>query len=408
MSLNIDGIRDAARLLEGKVLRTPSIRSTVFSEASGADVWLKLENLQHTSSFKPRGALVRLLAMNDAARQNGVVAASAGNHAQGVAFHAQALDINATIVMPQETPFTKILSTEKWGATVVLEGTDLSEAENRAVEISTDENRSFIHPYDDEDIIRGQGTVGLEFGTDVPDLDAVIIPIGGGGLFAGAGTALKALNPEIEIFGVEAAAYPSMSEAVSGGTISSGGVTVAEGIAVKRPGKLTRPIVEALMTEIFTVGESELELAVKNYLTEQKLVVEGAGAASLAALLQNKDRFADRKVGLIVSGGNIDSRLLSSILVRGLAREGRVVRLRVSIADEPGALATIANEIGKKRGNIIEVLHQRMFYDMPVKGTELDFVIETVNKDHVDELIETLRGLGHQTRLLSSTSEDDT
>ncbi|MBT4703426.1 MAG: pyridoxal-phosphate dependent enzyme [Rhodospirillaceae bacterium] len=242
MSINIDGIRDAARLLEGKILRTPSIQSPVFSEASGADVWLKLENLQHTSSFKPRGALVRLLALDDAARQNGVVAASAGNHAQGVAFHAQALGINATIVMPQETPFTKILSTEKWGATVVLDGADLSETENRAIKIATEENRTFIHPYDDEDIIRGQGTVGLEFGTDVPDLDAVIIPIGGGGLFAGAGTALKALIPEIEIFGVEAAAYPSMSEAVSGGDHPSGGVTVAEGIAVKRPGSGISPM----------------------------------------------------------------------------------------------------------------------------------------------------------------------
>jgi threonine dehydratase len=407
VSIDIKGIRDAAKLLEGKVLRTPSIPSPVFSEASGADVWLKLENLQHTSSFKPRGALIRLLVLDETACQNGVVAASAGNHAQGVAYHAQALGINATIVMPQETPFTKILRTEKWGAKVVLDGTDLSESENRAIEIAAQENRTFIHPYDDEDIIRGQGTVGLEFGTDVPDLDAIIIPIGGGGLFAGAGTALKALIPGIEIFGVEAAAYPSMSEAVSGGDKPSGGATVAEGIAVKRPGKLTRPIVEALMSEIFTVGESELELAVKNYLTEQKIVVEGAGAAPLAALLQNKERFAGRKVGLIVSGGNIDSRLLSSILVRGLAREGRVVRLRVSIADEPGALATIANEIGKKRGNIIEVMHQRMFYDMPVKGTELDFVIETVNKEHVDELIETLQELGHQTRLLSSTSEDD-
>jgi threonine dehydratase len=344
---------------------------------------------------------VRLLVLDKAARQNGVIAASAGNH-------AQALGINATIVMPQETPFTKILRIEKWGAKVVLEGSDLSEAENRAIKIAAEENRTFIHPYDDADIIRGQGTVGLEFGTGVPNLDAVIMPIGGGGLFAGAGTALKALNQDIEIFGVEAAAYPPMSEAVSGGDKPSGGVTVAEGIAVKRPGKLTRPIVKNLMSEIFTVGESELELAVKKYLTEQKIVVEGARAASLAAFLLNKEKFSGRKVGLIVSGGNIDSRLLSSILVRGLAREGRVVRLRVSIADEPGALATIANEIGKKRGNIIEVMHQRMFYDMPVKGTELDFVIEIVNKEHIDELIETLRGLGHQTRLLSSTSEDDT
>lgn len=351
--------------------------------------------------------MVLLLSLDETKRKNGVVAASAGNHAQGVAYHAQALGINATIVMPKETPFTKILRTEKWGAKVVLDGSDLSDAENRATKIAAAENRTFIHPYDDEDVIRGQGTVGLEFGTDVPDLDAVIIPIGGGGLFAGAGTALKALNPGIELFGVEAEGYASISGAITGGSQPAGGVTVAEGIAVKRPGDLTCPIVETLVSEIFSVSESEIELAVKTYLTEQKLVVEGAGGASLAALLQNKARFTGRKVGLIVSGGNIDSRLLSSILVRGLARERRVVRLQVSITDEPGALATIANEIGKKRGNIIEVMHQRMFYDMPVKGTELEFVIETVNKEHVDELIETLRGLGHQTRLLSSTSEDE-
>lgn len=406
MAVTLDHIRAAAALIEDHILKTPALRSHGLSEMSGADVVLKLENLQHTSSFKPRGALVKLLSLSEADKKAGVVAASAGNHAQGVAFHARNLGIPATIYMPKRTSFTKVQRTESYGADVVLEGDSLSDAGDLAQGFATANTRQYIHPYNDEKIITGQGTVGLELMQQFPDLDVLIIPIGGGGLIAGCAIAAKAINPDIEIIGVEAQLYPSMKVAIDGLPDTCGGQTVAEGIAVKAPGSLTRPIIEELVSDILLVGEQGLENAVQIYLEAQRLVVEGAGAASLAALLDHRERFEGKKVGLIVSGGNMDSRLLSSILMRGLARQGRLARLRIAINDAPGVLATVSGLIGDNGGNIIEVYHHRMFYDIPVKLAEIDVVIETQNISHVESIIEKLGEAGFQTRLLGGTSVD--
>lgn len=407
MTVTIDDIRAAADLIEGRVLRTPSFRSEPLSVISGAHVVLKLENLQYTSSFKPRGALVKLLSLSDGEKKAGVVAASAGNHAQGVAFHAQNLGIPATIYMPVGTPFTKVGRTESMGADVVLEGEGLKEARENAQVFADTNNKIFIHPYDDEKIIAGQGTVGLEMLTDHPDLDCLLLPIGGGGLMAGSAIAAKALKPDIEIIGVEASAYPSMKCAINGQADTSGGQTIAEGIAVKVPGELTRPIIERLISDVLLVEESELENAVQTYIETQRLIVEGAGAATLAALLGNKERFKGRKVGLVVSGGNIDSRLLSSILMRGLVREGRLVRLRIGITDAPGVLAKVTGLIGECGGNIVEVYHQRLFQDIPVKLADVDVVIETLDARHVAQIIAGLENSGFRTRQLGGMSMDN-
>jgi len=407
MTVTIDDIRAAADLIEGRVLRTPSFRSEPLSVISGAHVVLKLENLQYTSSFKPRGALVKLLSLSDGEKKAGVVAASAGNHAQGVAFHAQNLGIPATIYMPVGTPFTKVGRTESMGADVVLEGEGLKEARENAQVFADTNNKIFIHPYDDEKIIAGQGTVGLEMLTDHPDLDCLLLPIGGGGLMAGSAIAAKALKPDIEIIGVEASAYPSMKCAINGQADTSGGQTIAEGIAVKVPGELTRPIIEKLISDVLLVEESELENAVQTYIETQRLIVEGAGAATLAALLGNKERFKGRKVGLVVSGGNIDSRLLSSILMRGLVREGRLVRLRIGITDAPGVLAKVTGLIGECGGNIVEVYHQRLFQDIPVKLADVDVVIETLDARHVAQIIAGLENSGFRTRQLGGMSMDN-
>ncbi len=407
MTVTIDDIRAAADLIEGRVLRTPSFRSEPLSVISGAHVVLKLENLQYTSSFKPRGALVKLLSLSDGEKKAGVVAASAGNHAQGVAFHAQNLGIPATIYMPVGTPFTKVGRTESMGADVVLEGEGLKEARENAQVFADTNNKIFIHPYDDEKIIAGQGTVGLEMLTDHPDLDCLLLPIGGGGLMAGSAIAAKALKPDIEIIGVEASAYPSMKCAINGQADTSGGQTIAEGIAVKVPGELTRPIIERLISDVLLVEESELENAVQTYIETQRLIVEGAGAATLAALLGNKERFKGRRVGLVVSGGNIDSRLLSSILMRGLVREGRLVRLRIGITDAPGVLAKVTGLIGECGGNIVEVYHQRLFQDIPVKLADVDVVIETLDARHVAQIIAGLENSGFRTRQLGGMSMDN-
>jgi len=405
-SVTFDDIRIAAEQIEGRVLETPAIASAALSDMSGAEVVLKLENLQHTSSFKPRGALVKLLSLSDAEQKAGVVAASAGNHAQGVAFHARDLGIPATIYMPVGTPFTKVRRTESLGAEVVLEGVGLKETREYAQAFADGQGKQFVHPYDDENIVAGQGTVGLELVGAHPDIEVLFIPIGGGGLIAGSAIAAKALNPDIEIIGVEAALYPSMKGAIDGVSDVSGGQTVAEGIAVKVPGALTRPIIEELVSDIVLVDETALEHAVQTYIEVQRLVVEGAGAASLAALLDNRERFQGRKVGLIVSGGNIDSRLLSSILMRGLMRDGRLVRLRIGINDQPGVLAKVTGLIGGCGGNIVEVYHQRMFYDVPVKLAEVDVVIETLDDGHVAEIVSCLKEAGFPTRRLGGLSVD--
>lgn len=409
MTVTFDDIQRAAELIEGKVTRTPSLPSPVLSELAGADITLKLENLQVTGSFKPRGAYVKLAGLTDKEKKAGIAAASAGNHAQGVAFHARNLGVPATITMPEGTPFTKVGRTEALGAKVVLSGVGLAEAREAALSQAEAGGLVFVHPYDDEKIIAGQGTVGLELLSDCPDLEVMIVPIGGGGLMAGAAVAAKALKPDIEIIGVEAALYPSMSEALKGGAPGarrpeSQGQTIAEGIAVKVPGELTKPVIAELVDDIILVDEQALELATQTYIEIQRLVAEGAGAASLAAVLEAPDRFKGRKVGLVVSGGNIDSRLLSSILMRGLVREGRMVRLRVEITDAPGVLSKVAGLIGDSGGNIIEVYHQRLFYDVPVKQAEVDVVIETVDAGHVRKIMEKLEKAGFPVRLLGATS----
>ncbi|MGE4562462.1 MAG: threonine ammonia-lyase [Rhodospirillales bacterium] len=404
MSITIDNIRSAADALAGQVLRTPSIDSRVLSDLCGTEIVLKLENMQITGSFKPRGAYMKLTSLSDDERTAGVVAASAGNHAQGVAYHAHRLGIPATVYMPEATPFTKIARTESLGAHVELCGKTLAEARQFAMEIVERKDMIFVHPYDDELVVTGQGTVGLELLSDVPDLDAMVVPIGGGGVMAGSAIAAKALVPYIDMIGVEASAFPSMSQALKGEKLESGGATIADGIAVKEPGTVTRPIIEELISDILIVDETALENAVQVFIERQRLVVEGAGAAGLAAVLDNPERFKGMKTGIIVTGGNIDSRILSSILMRGLVREGQLVRLRVHITDAPGVLSTVAGLIGACGGNIIEVYHHRLFRDVPVKEADVDVVVETLDVEHVREITEKLTQAGFGVRLLGDTS----
>ena len=406
LPIGVDDIYAAAETIKGRVVRTPAIVSDKISEISGAHVVLKLENMQHTGSFKPRGALTKLLSLKSEGEISGVIAASAGNHAQGVAYHARALGIPATIVMPVGTPFTKVARTEALGAKAVLYGEGLAESRDHAIKIAKKKSLSFIHPYDDASIISGQGTIGLEMLEDFPDLDALIVPIGGGGLISGIAIAAKAINPDIKIYGVEAELYPGMSNILKGIEPSGGGQTIAEGIAVKAPGELNRTIAAQLVDDVFLVNETELELAIQMYLETQRIVTEGAGAASLAALISNREIFKGLKVGLVVSGGNIDSRVLASALMRGLVREGRLVRLRIKITDQPGVLAKVSGLIGKEGANIIEVYHQRLFYDLPIKEADMDVVVETMDIKHVERLIAALNKAGFPTRLMGSRSAD--
>jgi threonine dehydratase len=404
LSVAFEDIRAAAAAIAGAVLRTPAVRAPALSELVGGDIVLKLETLHPTGSFKERGALTKLLSLDAAQRRAGIIAMSAGNHAQGVAYHARRLGIPATIVMPADTPFTKVERTEAYGARVVLRGAGLAEARGAADEIARAQDLSVVHPYDDAKVIAGQGTVALELLADHPDLDAIIVPVGGGGLVAGIAVAAKTIKPAIEIIGVQCALYAAMLHALGRGPAPSGGTTLAEGIAVKEPGALTTTIVAALVDDIVLADEDALERAVATLLDVEKLVVEGAGAAPLAALLAAPARFSGKRVGLVLSGGNIDARLLASILQRQLVRAGRLVRLRIEISDLPGALAKIAGIIGENGGNIIEIYHQRLFQDVSVKLAEVDAVLETRNPRHVGELIASLAAAGFPTRLLSSTA----
>lgn len=400
MTVTIDHIRAAATLMDGKIIKTPTAHSRTLSEITGAHVILKLENLQYTGSFKDRGALIKLLSLSDDEKRAGVIAMSAGNHAQAVAYHCQRLGIAATIVMPKGTPQVKAENTERFGAKVIFEGETIDESAIRVRAIAKQEGLILVHPYDDEKVIAGQGTVALEMLEAVPDLDMLVVPIGGGGLIAGNAIAAKAIKPDIEIIGVEAALYPSMKQAITNQPATSSGRTIAEGIAVKTVGKLTRPVVEALVSDVLSVDEKNLEYAVQLLLSIEKTVVEGAGAASLAALLTYPERFAGRKVGLIVTGGNIDLRLLSSVILRGLVREGRIVRMRIDISDIPGTLARIATIIGDADANIIEVFHQRTFSGLPAKNAELDVVLETRGAKHVQEIMEKLASFDFHCTLL--------
>ena len=405
--VTIADIRAAARALDGVIVKTPLVRAARLSGRLGAEVFLKLESLQFTGSFKDRGAFIKLSRLSAAQRKAGVIAASAGNHAQGVAYHARALSIRAVIVMPEATPFSKIERTRALGAEIVLEGASVGEAADYATARAGQDTLTFVHPYDDAAIIAGQGTIALEMLAAEPGLEALIVPVGGGGLICGNAIAAKAVKPEIEVFGVEAAAFASMSQALKGQPIEAGGSTLAEGIAIARPGALTRPVVAALVEEMLVVDEDQIERAVETLVIAEKLLAEGAGAAPLAALEANRERFEGRKVGLIVSGGNIDSRVLSSILLRGLVRDGRMVRIRVEILDQPGALNAVSGLIAETGGNIIEVSHRRLFSDVPIKYAELDLMIETRNAAHGDEIMDRIAKAGFAVRALSSRAAGD-
>jgi threonine dehydratase len=404
MTVTIKDIRAAAAAMDGLVVRTPLVYSKTLSDITGSELYLKLENLQYTASFKERGALNRLTALNDAERAAGVIALSAGNHAQAVAYHANRLGIEAVIVMPDNTPFIKVSNTSKLGARVELHGDSLNEASEFAHSLADEKGYVFIHPYDDELIMAGQGTLALEMLDQNPELDVLVVPIGGGGLIAGCAIAAKAVRPEIEIIGVEAALYPSMKEAIEGAPATAQGHTIAEGIAVKSPGALTRPIIEKLVSEILLVSEGAIEQAVHLIAEIEKLVSEGAGASPLAAVIEHRDQFAGKRVGLVISGGNIDSRLLASVLMRGLVRSGRLVRIRIEATDLPGSLARVTGLIGEHGGNIIEVDHERWYYDVPVRFTELDLLIETRDADNARDIVRVLIDEGFPTRLLSGAA----
>jgi threonine dehydratase len=383
-------IEAARRTIAGQVLHTPMLPAPKLSALTGAELWVKYENLQVTNSFKERGAVTKLSALTADERARGVIAMSAGNHAQAVAYHAQRLGIPATIVMPVTTPFVKVAATEACGATVVLHGETIAESQVQAEAIAAERKLVWVHPYDDAHVIAGQGTVALEMLEVAPDLDVLVIPIGGGGLISGNAIAARGIKPAIEIVGVECVLYPSMWNAVKGGVRAIGGPTLAEGIAVKNVGALTLPIVQSLVSDMLLVEEAHLERAVNAFLTLQKTMAEGAGAAGLAALFAEPERFRGRKVGLIVTGGNIDPRILASIMVRELERENRIVSFRLTIPDRPGVLGVIATRLGQLGANILEVDHRRLFLDVPAKGAKLDVTFETRDAAHADDIFGAL------------------
>jgi threonine dehydratase len=395
LTVTIADIESARRVIKGAVLRTPMLPAPRLSALTGADVYVKYENLQVTNSFKDRGALNKLASLSEAERRRGVIAMSAGNHAQSVAYHAARLGIPATIVMPVTTPFVKVAATRSHGARVVLDGESVAEAQARCERMQAERGYVLVHPYDDERIIAGQGTIALEMLEEVPDLDCIVVPVGGGGLIAGNAIAARARKPDIQIIGAEAALYPSVWNALKGGARPIGGPTLAEGIAVKNVGTLTLPVIRDLVADIVLVSEAQLERAVNAYLTLQKTMAEGAGAAGLAALLAEPDRFAGKKVGLILCGGNIDPRILASIMVRELERETRIVSFRLTIPDRPGVLGTIASRLGELGANILEVEHRRLFLDVPAKGAKLDVTIETRDAAHADEIMKALATDGY-------------
>ena len=393
---NLADIQAAAARIAGAVVHTPTLRSRTLSDITGADIWLKFENLQFTAAYKERGALNKLLALDEAERARGVVAASAGNHAQAVAYHGKRLGIPVTIVMPISTPTMKVTQTEGHGATVILHGERFDDAHAHAKELETEQGLVFVHPFDDPAVIAGAGTIALEMLAAVPDLDMLVIPIGGGGLISGISTAAKAINPAIEIIGVEAELYPSMKNVVEGGHGAIGGDTLAEGIAVKVPGELTRQIIAANVNRIDLVAEKDIEHAVALLVGIEKTVVEGAGAAGLAAILAEPGRYQGRKVGTVLCGGNIDTHLLANVLVRELVRCGRIARLRIAAQDRPGALAAITATFHKCGVNIIEVQHQRIFTRLPAKDTVIEVECEARDAVAIEQLVGALEAAGFE------------
>lgn len=396
LPVTVDDILAARARISGSIVRTPTLISRTLSEMVGATVYLKFENLQFTAAYKERGALNRLSLLDAAARAKGVIAASAGNHAQGLAYHGARLGVPVTIVMPTTTPTVKVMQTEGHGATVVLHGEKFDDAYAHARTLEKERGLTFVHPFDEPDIIAGQGTIALEMLEDAPDIDTLVIPIGGGGLFSGMGTAARAMKPDMRLIGVQAELYPSMYGLVKGEDLACDGDTLAEGIAVKQPGLLTRLFVERLADDIVLVNERSLEQAVSLLLQIEKTVVEGAGAAGLAALLSHKAMFAGRTVGLVLCGGNIDTRLLANVLLRDLARSGRLARLRIILQDRPGALFAIARIFDQMGVNILELSHQRIFTNLPAKGLSLDVECETRDLAHLERLIAAIADAGYE------------
>jgi threonine dehydratase len=389
--VTIDDVRAAHDRIRASIVRTPTFISRTLSQLTGATVYLKFENLQFTAAYKERGALNTLLQLDDAARAKGVIAASAGNHAQGLAYHAHRLGIPAIIVMPTNTPIVKVTQTEGHGASVVLHGETFDAAYARARELEQENGFTFVHPFDDVRVIAGQGTVAIEMLEDVPEIDTFLTPIGGGGLISGMAVVARNADHHIDVVGVEAELFPSMYNRIKGTQLPCAGDTLAEGIAVKEPGVITSGMVSQLVDEIMLVSERNLEMAVSLLLQIEKSVVEGAGAAGLAALLEHPDRFKGKTVGIVLCGGNIDTRLLANVLLRDLARSGRLARLRIQLQDQPGALFNVARVFEQQRVNILELSHQRIFTKLPAKGLFLDVECETRDRAHLDRLIAALK-----------------
>ncbi len=393
-AIAIDDVRRAARRLTGQIENTPCLHSRTLSQITGADVYLKFENLQFTASFKERGAFNRMSRLTADERARGVIAVSAGNHAQGVAYHAQRMGVPAVIVMPRFTPMVKVERTRGFGAEIVLVGESFDDTRAEAARIAAERGLTMVHPYDDADVIAGQGTIALEMLAAQPQLDCLCVPIGGGGLISGVAIAARAMKPDIEVVGVQTEQFPAMYALFKGLELPSANATLAEGIAVKSPGLITREIVKRLVADIVLVSEGDIEHAIVLLLEIEKTVVEGAGAAALAAVIRHRDRFAGRKVGLILTGGNIDPMVLADIIERGMVRAGRLARIRVATRDVPGELARAATIIGRAGANIEEVEHQRAFTTLPAQNAQLELVLQTRGPEHIDEVLRALRAAG--------------
>ncbi|MES1197514.1 MAG: threonine ammonia-lyase [Pseudomonadota bacterium] len=394
-AVDFGAIQAAAARLAGQIERTPTRHSRTLSEITGAEVWVKFENLQFTASFKERGALNKLMQLTAKEKKQGVIAASAGNHSQGVAYHGRRLGVPVTIVMPKPTPFVKVQQSAHFGAKIVLEGENFDEAYEHALKLQAEHDLTFVHPFNDPDVIAGQGTVALEMLEDAPALDAIVCPIGGAGLIAGVATAAKHMRPDLNVYGVEPAMYPSFISRMRGNRARVGGSTIAEGIAVKAVGDLSYSIARPLLEDVLLIEEADFERAIALYCTIEKTIAEGAGAAALSALLAYPERFKGRKVGLILSGGNIDTRLLAAVLTRSLIRDGRIANLRFIGDDRPGLLANVSRVLGELGANIISVEHRRYTLDVPAKGAEFDIEIETRDAQHTAEIVEALNLAGY-------------